>query len=113
MPLPPPEPGLVIRYVYLWDAEYAEGRDEGKNDRPCAIVLATRGDDDEIVVTVLAVTHTRPQRAGDGIELPLATKRRLGLDDAPSWVVMTEVNRFVWPGPDLRPVSSDDGRFDY
>lgn len=28
---------------------------------------------------------------------------RLGLDEAPSWIVLTEANRFVWPGPDLRP----------
>ena len=38
----------------------------------------------------------------------------MGLDDARSWVVVTELNRFVWPGPDLRPVPpTDAGRFDY
>jgi hypothetical protein len=40
-----------------------------------------------------------------GIELLLAVKRRLGLDDQRSWVMATEVNRFLWPGPDLRPIS--------
>jgi hypothetical protein len=25
------------------------------------------------------------------------------LDDEPSWIVTTEVNRFIWPGPDIRP----------
>lgn len=39
MTLPVPEPGLVIRYAYLWDREAREGRDEGSKDRPCAIVL--------------------------------------------------------------------------
>jgi len=29
---------------------------------------------------------------------------RLGLDEARSWILTSEVNRFVWPGPDLRPV---------
>ncbi|MBZ0261591.1 MAG: hypothetical protein K8F90_13440, partial [Hyphomicrobiales bacterium] len=38
------------------------------------------------------------------VEIPQATKRRLGLDDARSWVVLTEANRFTWPGPDLRPM---------
>jgi len=34
-------------------------------------------------------------------------KRRLGLDDARSWVVTSEVNQFIWPGYDLRPVSRE------
>ena len=38
------------------------------------------------------------------VEIPQATKRRLGLDNARSWIVLTEANRFTWPGPDLRPV---------
>jgi len=37
--------------------------------------------------------------------LPPDVKRRLGLDDAPSWIVTTEANAFVWPGPDVRPIS--------
>lgn len=55
------------------------------------------------IVTVLPVTHSPPQTPGDAIEIPADTKRRLGLEDAPSWVVLIEANRFVWPGPDLRP----------
>jgi len=34
-------------------------------------------------------------------------KRRLGLDAAASWIITRELNRFVWPGYDLRPVSRD------
>lgn len=45
------------------------------------------------------------------VELPLPTKRRLGLDEARSWIVVTEGNRFACSGPDLRPVAP--GRFDY
>lgn len=40
-----------------------------------------------------------------------ATKRRLGLDDERSWIVLSESNRFAWPGPDIRPVDSDNGYF--
>jgi hypothetical protein len=40
--------------------------------------------------------------------IPAATKRRLGLDDERSWVVLSEANRFLWPGPDLRPVTPGD-----
>ena len=35
-------------------------------------------------------------------------KKRLGLDGARSWVVFGELNRFVWPGPDLRRLSDGD-----
>jgi hypothetical protein len=40
---------------------------------------------------------------GDGQhQHPALIKRQLKLDDVPSWVVLTEGNEFVWPGPDLR-----------
>jgi hypothetical protein len=41
-------------------------------------------------VIVLPVTHTPPQDADAAVEIPLAVKRRLGLDDARSWVMLTE-----------------------
>ena len=46
-----------------------------------------------------------PTRVQDAVELPLEVKRRLRLDAQRSWVICSELNRFVWPGPDLRPVS--------
>jgi len=63
------------------------------------------------VVTVAPVTHSEPANPGNTIEIPLSTKRRLGLDSARSWVMVNEVNRFAWPGPDLRPATAE--RFDY
>ena len=102
MPFPEPVPGLVIRYSYLWAEEYGSGREEGVKDRPCAIILVSTDDGGERVVTVLPVTHTPPPDPGLAVEIPQVTKRRLGLDDERSWVVLAEANRFVWPGPDLR-----------
>lgn len=114
MPFPVPEPGLVIRYAYLWFSDYEQGRDEGDKYRPCAIIFTTVNDADQTIVAVLPVTHSPPQHEDDAVELPLLVKRRLGLDDARSWAVVTELNRFVWPGPDLRPVPpTEAGRFDY
>jgi hypothetical protein len=103
VPFPVPVPGLIIRYSYLWASEHERGQEEGVKDRPCAIVLATAGEAGEKVVTVLPITHSPPADPRLGIEIPHATKRRLGLDDARSWVTFTEANRFVWPGPDLAP----------
>jgi hypothetical protein len=104
MKIPTPYPGMVISYGYLWHAEHAQGRDEGVKDRPCAIVLSVRKGDGDVVVTVVPVTHRRPKSGADSVEIPAITKKRLGLDRERSWVIVNEVNRFVWPGPDLRRV---------
>ncbi len=103
MSLPEPVIGLVIRYSYLWQAEHARGQEEGRKDRPCAIILVTKAEAGEKIVTALPVTHTPPNHPALAVEIPPATKRRLGMDDERSWIVLTEANRFVWPGPDLRP----------
>ncbi|NEX22663.1 hypothetical protein G3480_20530 [Thiorhodococcus mannitoliphagus] len=108
MPLPTPVPSLVIRYAYLWRAEQQRGHEEGRKDRPRAVILVTTDDHGDPVVTVLPVTHTPPSDPSLAVEIPHATKRRLGLDDDRSWIVLTEANRFVWPGPDLRPTVSGD-----
>jgi hypothetical protein len=68
----------------------------------------TTGEEGERLVTVLPVTHTPPSDPALGVEIPPATKRRLRLDEARSWVVLTEANRFRWPGPDLRPAVPRD-----
>ncbi len=108
MALPEPVPGLVIRYSYLWLEDHYAGREEGTKDRPCAIILVTQDDEGEKLVTVLPVTHSPPNDPRLALEIPAATKARLRLDSARSWVVLTEANRFLWPGPDLRPAITGD-----
>lgn len=108
MSFPEPVPGLVIRYAYLWKREYDEGREDSSKDRPCAIVVSVVDEDEEREVLVLPITHAPPDREGDAIEIPLETKKRLGLDSERSWIMITEANEFVWPGPDLRPVPGRD-----
>jgi mRNA-degrading endonuclease toxin of MazEF toxin-antitoxin module len=107
---PPPQPGEVIRYAYLWTHEADAGAEEGRKDRPCAVVLALARSADAVEVVVAPITSSPPLRDADGVELPAETRRRLGLQDAPCWVVLTEVNRFAWPGPDLRPVETAAGQ---
>ena len=114
MSLPDPIPGRVIGYAYLWAREHSQGVEEGRKDRPCAIVAAQQVIEGRAIVTVVPVTHTPPSRAADAVEIPAALKAHLGLDGLPSWIVVTETNDFLWPGPDLRPVAgSDPPRFDY
>lgn len=103
MAIPSPEPGLVINYAYLWHREREKGVEEGRKDRPSVIVLCVEGKPaGPTIVTVLPVTHRVPGDAGSAVEIPATVKRHLGLDDEPSWVVVSEGNEFVWPGFDLR-----------
>jgi hypothetical protein len=107
--LPKPAPGLVIRYGYLWHSEYLQGRQEGRKDRPCSIIAALRSDESGATrVLVLPITHRPPEHPSLAVEIPAAVKRRLGLDDAQSWVALSEWNEFVWPGPDLRRAPNGD-----
>ena len=114
MPLPRPAPGLVIGYAYLWRHEYRRRRQEGVKARPCVIlsVATTRARD--FIVTVAPMTHLPPDKSSAAIAVPRKIKRHLELDDSASWIVADEVNRFIWPGPDLRPVSRNrPDRFHY
>jgi hypothetical protein len=100
---PNPVPGLVVRYSYLWYREHLVGREEGQKDRPCAIVAAIRTDGEQnLHVLVLPVTHTPPESPELAVEIPMLVKQRLHLDAEHSWVVVSEWNEFIWPGPDLR-----------
>jgi hypothetical protein len=112
---PEPEPGLVIQYAYLWRTEADEGRESGAKDRPCAVVVAVKRNTGAITVVVAPVKHRKPRDMETALEIPLDTKRRLGLDEAESWLIADDLNYFEWPGPDLRPVPGEagPGRFAY
>jgi mRNA-degrading endonuclease toxin of MazEF toxin-antitoxin module len=99
MPIPNPEPGLVISYAYLWHHEHQAGREEGQKDRPSVIVLAVeREADDATIVTVLPITRGPPADPNSAVEIPLPVKRHPGFDDDRSWIVVDEGNEFLWPG---------------
>ena len=113
MALPLPQPGQVIRYAYLWWNEARAGKQEGLKDRPCGIVLTRLTAAGRTVAYVLPITHTPPLKNEDGVEIPPATKRRLGLDSERSWIITTELNQFTWPGPDIRPAASGEYLYGY
>jgi hypothetical protein len=113
VPLPRPEPGLVISYAYLWADRAEQGHEEAEKSRPCAIILSTADADGATMVMVLPIIHTPPNPGNAGIEIPAVTRKRIGLDEAPCWVVVSELNRFIWPGPDLRPIPGSTDQFAY
>jgi hypothetical protein len=98
-----------VRYAYLWRREHLKGREEGSKDRPCAIIAAVRPEGSEAFrVLVLPITHRPPEDARLAVEIPATVKQRLRLDGARSWVVISEWNDFLWPGPDLRRLPGED-----
>lgn len=114
MALPTPVPGLVVRYSYLWTQEYRQGRDEGKKNRPCAVVAVIRADPSgDIRVLVLPITHSPPNDMEFAVEMAAKVKERLALGQERSWVVLSEWNEFIWPGPDLRPVHGPESSVAY
>lgn len=113
MSLPEPEPGLVISHAYLWRYEHEAGQEEGRKNRPCVIVLAVENNEQGVQATVAPITHRPPEGMTIGVELPLRVKQHLGLDAARSWVIVSEVNQFIWPGYDLRPIPGNENRFDF
>lgn len=66
--------------------------------------MALEAANERIKVIVLPITHRAPKTPANGLEIPLDVKRRLKLDFEHSWVIVSEANVFVWPGPDLRPL---------
>jgi len=101
---PEPRPGLVIRYSYLWRREALAGQEEGVKDRPRAVILAIHDEEGGARVYAVPIIHSLSAHHEIAIEIPPLVKLRLGLGGERSWVVVSEANVFVWPGPDLRPV---------
>lgn len=103
MSLPDPEPGLVIRFNYLWGREHRMGRDNARYARPCAIVVAAppASPGEAPQVMVVPITHSEPEPGSASLELPPAIKRHLRLDGERSWVILDEVNLSAWPGFDV------------
>ena len=112
MSLPEPRPGLVIRYDYLWTHEAAAGRDQRK-ERPACLVAAMDSSASPRFVVILPITHTRPVKKTVGIEIPAKVRQVLRLDDAPSWVIVSEHNVDEWPNGGLAPLPGRTGIFSY
>jgi mRNA-degrading endonuclease toxin of MazEF toxin-antitoxin module len=92
-----PEPGDVIHYTYLWKDEAARGLEEGKKTRPC-LVLSARVEAKGLVVRVVPISTRNYSK--EGVPITRRVQAHLRLSDE-STIVPTEINRFVWVGPDV------------
>ena len=69
--IPDPQPGLVIRYAYLWQRDATQGRDEGTKYRPAVVVLTVESDDEHgKTVLVAPITHRKPNDPTTGLRYP-------------------------------------------
>jgi hypothetical protein len=74
---------------------------------PCAIIMSVVSEEGARRVGVCPITHSTPLSLEDRVAVPLAAARRLGLDDEPCWIMVSEINTFQWPGHDIRPDRDD------
>lgn len=100
--LPPQvEPGLVIRYSFLWRHEADKGTVEGAKDRPVLVIVLVSNEQE---VLVAPITTKAPKDKAIAIEMPASVAKHLGLGIEPCWITIDTLNQFVWPGPDLRVI---------
>jgi hypothetical protein len=101
--IPDPEPGLVIHYEFLWSHEDRRGLQDGVKRR-AAIVVAVLQEGNNKRILVAPITTARPIDPNSVIPMPQKVRENLGLNAPESWVVVDELNSFVWPGSDLYPL---------
>jgi hypothetical protein len=109
--IPDPQPGMVIRYDYLWAREAAAGRAQGK-DRPACLIAASDPSATPRFVVILPITHTPPDIEAIAVEIPPRVRGVLGLDDAPNWIIVSEHNVDEWPNG-IAPIPGRAGVFAY
>jgi hypothetical protein len=88
VPLAKPRRGLFVRYGFLRSHKAIAGRVQGK-DRPTWLVAASESQAEPRLVVLLPITHTPPDADTIGIEIPVRVKQAIGVDDAPSWVIVS------------------------
>jgi hypothetical protein len=107
---PEPKPGLVVRYDDLRTHEAATGRDQGKH-RPACFVAASDSQTRPRFVVLLPITPTPPDGDTIGIEIPAKVKPAIGLDDARSWVIVSEHDIDEWASAGLSTIPGKPGVF--
>jgi len=55
----------------------------------------------------------QPDKDTVGVEIPARVREALGLDDAPSWVIVSEHNVDEWPNGGLAPLPGRSSVFSY
>ena len=81
--------------------------------RPTCLVAASDDRARPRFVVLLPITHSPPDAGTVAIEIPARVRAAIGLDDAPSWVVVSEHNVDEWPNAGVAPLPGKPGEFAY
>jgi hypothetical protein len=103
---------MVLRYDYLWSREALQGRQQSK-DRPTCLVAASDSRTNPRYVVLLPITHSPPSADTIGIAIPTKVKKAIGLDNEPSWVIISEYNVDEWPNAGLTQIPGNPGIYSY
>jgi len=57
--------------------------------------------------------HASPSGSDIAVEIPAKVKKAIGLDDARSWIVVSDYNVDRWPNAGLSPVPEHEMAFSY
>ena len=88
-------------------------RPPGAITEPTCLVAASDSLTKPRFVVLLPITHSPPDANTIGIEIPAKVKQALGLDELPSWIIVSEYNVDEWPNAGLSPLPGRPGVFSY
>jgi len=113
VPLPTPEPGLIVQYSYVFRSRSRNVGDSGKA-RPCLIVAVfpDRGEPERTLVLYLPISHSPPRPEEEAVEIPANACFAAGLDGARQWILTGEGNLDTWP-EDIFTLPTRPGLFHY
>ena len=87
-------PSAIVLYPYLWKRQHTQGETEGRKDRPVCVVVAVRGQLDNLTSLALLAISSQPSAAQQAaLEVPEIECRRAGLSQfKKAWVTISEYN---------------------
>ena len=87
-------PGEIVLYPYLWKRQHAQGETEGRKDPPVCVVVAVRGQQDNLTsLALLAISSQPPIAEQPALKVPEIECRRAGLSEfRRAWVSIGEYN---------------------
>lgn len=102
MPLPKPQLGNIINYRFLWKEESESGQIEGLKARP-SLIVSIQETVDKKVVRVIPISTKHPSMTRKFLEITPNWGIQ-ALPTYPSYLILDEINEFVWPGYDIEPL---------
>ena len=100
---------MLVWYDYLWDHEYESGRREGSKRHPCAVIAASKIDENgDRKVLLCGISHMPMENPNDGVKLPVKLQKYMGLDQGEQWVWTNQYNEEMWSDPEIQVMALNE-----